>query len=181
MPRTIGLSVLIVALLLAWQSYSVWSMLQSCSIKAHAIIAEADPLDREPPATLVSAIEKNIRLEELLSHLATTLLDRYRCGGSHGTDWLINQPTLAWHLRTTFGKTEVIALFAATADMGKGVVGMNNGARRIYQRNTSELGDPELECLLRRPLGRPLHRPVGAPIPPIWVCPGEPTGIRPVP
>jgi hypothetical protein len=181
MTRTIGLSALVVALLLAWQSYAVWSMLQTCSAKARAIIAAADPLDREPPETLKSVVERNVALDDLLSHLATVLLDRYSCRAdttARGTEWLIDQPSLTWHLRTTFGKTEAIALFAATADMGKGQVGMNSGAQRIYKRSVTELDETELECLVRRPFGHPLHVPVSAPVPPIWVCPGETTGIR---
>ena len=141
-------------MLLAWQSYSVWSMVQSCSVKARAIIAAADPLDREPPAALVSVIERNISLDELLSHLATTLLERYHCSGSRGTDWMIDQPTLAWHLRTTFGKTEVVALFASTANMGKQDTGMNRWARRVYKTDINLLEDEALSCLVWRGLGQ---------------------------
>ena len=176
MTRTVGLGVLIVALLLAWQSYSVWSMLQSCSIKAHAIIAAADPLDREPPDTLKSVVEQNIPLDELLSYLATVLLDRYNCGagtGRRGTEWLIDQPSLAWHLRTTFGKSEVIALFAVTADMGKGDFGLSKGARWIYRQEITQLDESALRCLVRRALGKVTHNWLPKGQPHYWACLGE--------
>lgn len=158
MTRTIGLSVLAVALLLAWQSYAVWSMLQTCSAKARAIIAAADPLDREPPERLASIVESNIQLDYLLDYLSTTLLDRYVCRGGpnwRGTDWLIDKPTLAWHLRTTFGKTDIVGLFAATADVGKGAIGLNRSARKIYGRDISLLDDDALRCLANKVLGKP--------------------------
>jgi hypothetical protein len=158
MTRTIGLSALVVALLLAWKSYAVWSMLQTCSAKARAIIAAADLLDRNPPEQLASIIERNIQLDRLVDYLSTMLLDRYACRGGpswRGTEWLIDQPSLAWHLRTTFGKTEVIGLFAATADVGKGDIGLSRSARKIYGRDTSLLDDDALHCLVNKALGKP--------------------------
>ena len=158
MSRIAIISILTIAGLIAWQSYAVWSMLQNCSVRAHEQIESADPLDRDPPPQVRAVVEQNIQIDHLLDFLATLLLDRYNCRGganwANGTDWLIDHPLLARHLRTSFGKREVIALFAATADMGKGDIGLSRGARRIYKRDLSQLSDADLKCLVLTPFGK---------------------------
>jgi Transglycosylase len=176
MTRTFGLSAFVIVLLLGWQGYGVWSMTRSCAAQAHAIIAAADPLDRAPPRPVAAVIEKNIALDRMFDFLATMLLDRYKCGGGSnwsGTEWMIDQPALSWRLRTAFSKSDIIALFASTADTGKGRIGINRSARRIYKRDVTALSDQDLNCLVWRSVGKPLHQPVGYPVPPFWLCPEE--------
>lgn len=184
MTRTIGLSALVVALLFAWQSYAVRSMVQACDARARAIIGAADPLDREPPPAVAAVIERNIPLARMVDYLATLLLDRYKCGGgSHwsGTEWLIEQPALSWHLRSTFSKSEVIALFASTADTGKNTVGINRSALRIYKRDVTTLRDEDISCLVWRSVATPFPRPVGAALPPVDNYPCADTEpVRPI-
>lgn len=151
MTRTLGLSVLVVALLLGWQGYGVWAMTRSCAAQARAIIAAADPLDRAPPSSVAAVIEKNIPLARMFDYLATILLDRHKCGGGakwSGTEWLIERPALSWHLRSAFSKGEVIALFASTADTGKNTVGINRSALRIYKRDVTTLSAEDVRCLV---------------------------------
>ncbi len=181
MTRTLGLSVLMVALLLGWQGYRVWAMTRSCEAEARAVLAAADPLDRAPPAQVAAVIEKNIPVARLFDYLATILLDRHKCGGgSHwsGTEWLIDQPALTWHLRAAFSKDEMIGLFASTADMGKGTIGLNRGAQRIYKQDFTQLNEQDLKCIVWRSLGKPGHVPVGFPVPPIWLCPDGAVPLR---
>ena len=176
MIRTFGFSALVIVLLLSWQGYGVWTMTRSCAAQARAIIAAADPLDRAPPSTVAAVIEKNIPLARMFDYLATILLDRHKCGGGSnwsGTEWLIDQPALSWHLRATFSKGEIIGLFASTADTGKGRIGVNRSARRIYKRDVTALSDQDLNCLVWRSVGKPLHQPVGYPAPSFWLCPEE--------
>lgn len=184
MNRTIGLSVLAVALLLAWQSYAVWSMLQTCGAKARAIIAAADPLDRDPPQQVRSLIEKNLPFDRILDYLSTALLDRHACRGRPNwsrTDWLIEKPTLAWHLRTTLGKSEVIALYATAADMGKGEFGLSRGARRMYNTEISQLDDNALNCLINKPFGKQIAITLNAEGQPYYYnCPAEVTAPPPI-
>lgn len=180
MTRTLGLCVLVVALLLGWQGYDVWAMTRSCEAQARAIVAAADPLDRAPPARVVAVIEKNIGLDRIFDFLANVLLDRHNCGGGtawSGTEWMIDRPALSWHLRSAFSKGEVMALFASTADTGKSRIGINRSAQRIYKRDVTALSDQEVECLVWRSLGKPLHMPVGFPVPPAWLC-GDEGGPR---
>lgn len=172
MTRAIALSTFVVALLLAWQSAVVWSMTRSCATTARSIIAAADPLDRTPPPQLASAIAKNIALDRMYDYLATIMLDRYKCGGGahwSRTEWLIDRPALAWHLRTTFAQSQIVALFASTADTGKGTIGINRGAQRIHGRDVTALSDNDLDCLVWRSLGKPLHQSLGSLAAPLCV------------
>ncbi|MBL9099270.1 MAG: hypothetical protein JNK07_20260 [Alphaproteobacteria bacterium] len=181
MNRTVSIALLAALAIAMWQGYAISSTMSSCLTRAHAIIADADTLDRNPPKNVIAAIVANVGLDKLPSMLASVLFDRYACrGGANwaGVDWLIERPILIWRLRSEFDEMEMVAIFAATADLGKGTIGLSNGARRIYKREISELDDRALNCLLRRPIGKALHRPTPDPVPPIWDCPDEAPRMR---
>ena len=65
-----------------------------------------------------------------------TLLDRFRCDGSdrYSSDQLFTRPALTWQLERKFDRANLIALFAATADMQRGTVGFSRGAKRYYAK-----------------------------------------------
>lgn len=157
MSRAITINLLVVITVAVWQGWSLLTMLDDCTTRARAIIAAADPLDRTPPPNVAAAIARNIPFEGMVDMLTTALLDRYACRGNKnwsGTDWLVDHPALSSRLRATFSKADFYALFASTADMGKGDIGLSRGARRLNGRETIELDDYDLDCLVLRTIGK---------------------------
>lgn len=157
MSRTITINLLVVITVAVWQGWSLLTMLGDCTTRARAIIAAADPLDRTPPPNVAAAIARNIPFEEMVDMLTTTLLDRYACRGNKnwsGTDWLVDHPALSSRLRATFSKADFYALFASTADIGNGNIGLSRGAKRINRRETIELSDDDLDCLVLQTVGK---------------------------
>lgn len=157
MSRAIVINVLVVIAVVAWQGWSLLKMLDDCTARAREIVHAADPLDRTPPPNITAAIARNIPYGRMVDMLTTTLLDRYACRGSRnwsGTDWLVDRTALSSRLRASFNSTDLYALFASTADMGKGDIGLSRGARRLNGRDAVELDDFDLDCLVLRTIGK---------------------------
>lgn len=178
MGRAIITNVLIVAAIAVWQACSLLKMLDNCTERAREIIATADPLDRGPPPNVTAAISRNISFNEMVDNLSTILLDRYACRGNSnwsGTDWFVDQPALSSRLRVSFDKPELFGLFASTADMGRGDIGLSRGAARIYKKRFSQLADQDLDCLVLRASGRqpPVFPPRSNTTWPFKVCPSD--------
>ena len=187
MTRTIGFGLLIVAILIAWQSYAISSLLQTCTAKARAIIAAADPLDRAPPPSVAKSLARNIPFDELVDTLTRALLDHYACHRNPNwnmTDWLIERPALASALPKRLSASELVALFASTAQTSKGDIGLASAARRFYNKSLSSLEDADVDCLIQRTKGT--HISPAEPGMPYWThsykC-QEPQDffVRPVP
>jgi len=151
-------SVIAVGVLVALPSYSAWSTVETCTRRADAILAAADPLDRDPPQRVATVVREFVPVDRLPALLSSILLERFACRSGErwaGTEWLIDHPALTWRLRETFDDLARVSLFASTADMGKGDIGLSRGAQRIYKKDISEVDDHALRCLVRRALGMP--------------------------
>jgi hypothetical protein len=144
---------------LALPAYSISTTVTRCTALAEQLLHQAVPLDRNPPARMVAAINKWIGLDRLSSAVAITLLDRFACndGKVEAVDWLVGRSMLSWWLERRFDQQELIAIYAGSADMQNGVVGFNNGAKLLYSRELDQLGDREVACLMQRATGRPIE------------------------
>lgn len=181
MIRPLVITAITIAAFIAALLITAWSTADTCVDRARSILAAADPLDRQPPQTVVDVVRSYIPVEHMPDLLASVLLDRYACRGN-GIEWLVDRPALAWRLRTALSNNGLVALFASTANMDKGDIGLSRGARRLYHKEISLLGRYDIECLVRRALGKATFRRAWAPeeeIEGVWFCAGD--GLPPIP
>lgn len=154
--RVLMLGAVLGALITAVAIFSISTTLRSCTTRADELLSAADPLDRHPPRYVSEKIKLSLRNSDISDILASVLLDRFKCrraNGSDGVDWMLDKAALRWWLPRVFGDQELIALYARTADMTRGIVGISRGARAKYRRNITDLQDNEVECLIRQAAG----------------------------
>ena len=159
--RAVWLGVLAAVVLLGFAGVSVTQTVEACVARGRAVLAAADPLDRAPPALVAAVIDAHVPRGQLPDRLSVVLLDRLSCGGDAGTDWLAERPVLAWRLARAFDARETLGLFVSTLDTaaGPGTLGLNAGARRFYERPIGDLSEQDVDCLVRKALGRArVHR-----------------------
>ncbi|MBI1213075.1 MAG: hypothetical protein GC190_16550 [Alphaproteobacteria bacterium] len=166
---------------LALPAYSVSTTVTRCTAIAHQLFDDADPLDRNPPPNVATAIRKWVGIENLSSIIAVALLDRFACDGSavDNADWTISRPVLSWQLERDFGGQRLVGLYAATARMKTGANGFNSEAKRLYGKTLRQLDEGEATCLVEQATGKwVLSR--GAHLSPDVLAPC-PSGIDPPP
>jgi len=146
--------------MLALAGYSVSGKVSGCVARARAVLEGADAADRSPPAPVVRIVEAEVGRTRIADMLSSVLLDRLRCAGESGTDWLIERPALAWALDRSFSEAELIGLFASTVDSGAGALGLSAGARTYYAKELPDTGEEVVSCLVQKALGA-LHMPCG--------------------
>lgn len=127
-------------------------MFARCTQSALDILERADPLERRPPAWLVTNVEAALTGSTLPMAAARMSMRNSRCNGpARRTVWRMFETiglSTWWQLR--FSREELVGLYVSQAWLGARPMGFAAASRRLFDSELDELSPEQQRCLMQK-------------------------------